>query len=291
MRSSFVTLARALLLGIAVVHPAASATDPDLALKLLNHRHASAAAAPDAMFLRELVDADFRLTSAGGAWMGRDEYLARAGAAHALAGVSYSDVAIRRIGSVAVVIGLFEGVDADDRAVRLRYTDVYRHDGSRWTLVSAQNTPLRDGVTSAITRGVAPAAPSWRGTDPEGDDLAVLRRLNENYVRAFRDADVAWYDAHLAPDYVVVNPDGSLHDRAEALVQFAKPVFAERIRDFPVDEVTIRRFGDIALIHAQNAFELKDGRRGINRYTDIWQRIDGRWRCIAAHITPFAAPQ
>ena len=30
------------------------------------------------------------------------------------------------------------------------------------------------------------------------DDIVVLTTLNEQYVQAFRDADVAWYDAHLA---------------------------------------------------------------------------------------------
>ena len=52
-----------------------------------------------------------------------------------------------------------------------------------------------------------------------------------------------------------------------------------------------RRFGDIALIHAENAYERKDRRRGVNRYTDIWRKqADGRWLCIAAHITTHKAP-
>ncbi len=59
---------------------------------------------------------------------------------------------------------------------------------------------------------------------------------------------------------------------------------------FPVDKVSIRRFADVALIHAENAYELKDGRRGISRYTDIWVKRDGRWLCVAAHITVHRAP-
>ena len=57
------------------------------------------------------------------------------------------------------------------------------------------------------------------------------------------------------------------------------------MKSFPVDKVTIRRFDDVALIHAENAYELKDGRKGVSRYTDIWHKQNGRWRCIAAHIT------
>jgi hypothetical protein len=78
-----------------------------------------------------------------------------------------------------------------------------------------------------------PAHETWQGRDPGGDDIAILRTLNENYVNAFREADVAWYDAHLAPDYVVVSGDGSFHDRAAALANFAKPSFATFMKSFP----------------------------------------------------------
>jgi ketosteroid isomerase-like protein len=77
--------------------------------------------------------------------------------------------------------------------------------------------------------------------------------------------------------------DSRGHDRAAALADFAQP--ATHIESFPVDKVSIRRFDDVALIHAENAYRLKDGRKGVNRYTDIWLKRGGQWRCIAAHIT------
>jgi ketosteroid isomerase-like protein len=171
-----------------------------------------------------------------------------------------------------------------------RYTDVYVWNGAAWRLVSVQNTPIKDAVAVRQQTGTTPAHAPWQGQDPAGDDLAVLRTLNENYVKAFREADVAWYDAHLAPDYAVASGDGSFHDRAAALTNFAKPSFAMHMKSFPVDNVNIRRFDDVALIHAENAYELKDGRKGVSRYTDIWHKQNGRWLCIAAHITVHKAP-
>lgn len=201
------------------------------------------------------------------------------------------DVAVRLFGPVALVHGVFESVGTESGPKRVRYTEVYAWSGARWLRVNAQRTPLRAGVEPRLQPGRAPAHAPWRGKDPVGDDLAVLRELNAQYVRAFREADVAWYDAHLAPDYVVVNGDGSFHDRARALAEFAEPVYATYLQSFPVDKVRIRLFGDIALIHAENAYERKDRRRGVNRYTDIWhKRADGRWQCIAAHITVHKAP-
>ena len=114
--------------------------------------------------------------------------------------------------------------------------------------------------------------------------------LNEQYVAAFRHADVAWYGAHLAPDYVVVYGDGSLHDRDAALADFAQPYFATHLKSFPVGLPHIRRHGDLAVVRAENDYRRKDGRRGINRYTDLWLERNGRWQCIAAHITVHKPP-
>ncbi len=156
--------------------------------------------------------------------------------------------------------------------------------------MSAQDTLLREGVALRLVEGQAPPCAAWQGQDPTGDDEAVLTALNERYVKSFRESDVAWYDAHLAPDYVVISSDGSYKDRAAALAHFALPTFAESMQSFPVGRVQVRQFGDMALIHASNVFELKDGRTGESRYTDIWHRQGGRWRCIAAHITAHKMP-
>lgn len=259
-------------------------------LRAINHRFIDSFRKPSPDFMSALTDHDFLLVGTRGDWLDRTAHLERMSAHSGLTGVSYDGVAIRRFGDVALIHGLFEGLDASGASMRVRYTDAYRHDGATWRLISAQNTPIQTGVPHEMIRGVAPATQPWIGNDPQGDDLAVLTELNENYVDAFRNSDVAWYDAHLAPDFIVIQPDGSLLDRAAALEAFARPVFKTRMRSFPVDQVRIRRFGDVALIHAQNAYELLDGRKGISRYTDIWVKHEGRWRCVAAHLTTHKPP-
>lgn len=110
---------------------------------------------------------------------------------------------------------------------------------------------------------------------------AQLRAVNHAHVQA-------WYDAHLASDYLVVFGDGSFHDKGSLLAAAAPPVTS--FESFPTTNVAIRRFGDVALIHAENPFARKDGRNGVNRYTDIWHKRDGRWVCIAAHVTRHKLP-
>lgn len=243
-------------------------------LPALHRRVVDAFAAGDAATLDAIVADDFRMLASG-----------PTGAPVA----AVSHLQVRRFGTTALVHALVE-TGAAGRLQALRRTDVFDHDGRCWRLVAVQLTPLRDGVPAALQRGVVPPYTPWSGADPHGDDETVLRRLNERYVQSFRESDVGWYDAHLAADYVVTNGDGSFVDRAGALAAFARPVFATQMRSFPVDRVNIRRFGELALIEAENAYELNDGRTGISRYTDIWHAAGGRWSCVAAHITVVKAP-
>jgi len=42
--------------------------------------------------------------------------------------------------------------------------------------------------------------------------------------------------------------------------------------------------GNFAIIHARTTYQTPAG-KSAGRYTDIWSRREGRWVCIAAHVT------
>jgi ketosteroid isomerase-like protein len=281
-------IAMILLLG-AVVSESASIPAPAPALaevqvRAINHRFVSAFLRPDDDFMDTLTGSDFLLTDVSGRWLGRADHLESMREPSQLDGVSYRDVEVRLFGTVALAHGVFEGSAPGGKTMRVRYLDVYSWDGAAWRLVNAQNTLIKEGVSTDLQRGPTTKYRSWSGRDPEGEDDDVLQKLNESYVQAFRDSNTAWYDKHLAREYVVVYPDGSYHDRNGALANFAQPLFATHMKSFSLDKVRIRRFGDVAVIHAENVAELKDGRKAASRYTDIWHKQGGRWLCIAAHI-------
>lgn len=113
-------------------------------------------------------------------------------------------------------------------------------------------------------------------------DLEVLQALNRNYVRSVQDADVGWFDANLAEDFLNSNPDGTLVDRAGFLAQIAKKSPVTNIRE---EDVRIVIRGDFAFIHARTTYTKPDGSPGAGRYTDIWWKRDARWLCVSAHVT------
>jgi ketosteroid isomerase-like protein len=261
-----------------------------LQLKALDPRCIGPAIDPRDDLREALLHDDFLHTAADGSWHGRAAYLQQGLGGEALPGGRLEAMQLRQFGPVALVHATWTLPDHRAAPSALRGTNVYLWNGRAWRLVSRQDTAVRAGVPLPLQQGPALQIDAWRGQDPTGDDEAVLTQLNASYVQAFREADVVWYDAHLAADYTVFSGDGTWNDRAAALAVFARPTFATSLASFPVDQVQVRRFADVALIHAENAYRLQDGRHGVNRYTDIWHRQAGRWRCVHAHITVHRAP-
>ena len=113
-------------------------------------------------------------------------------------------------------------------------------------------------------------------------DVDVLRDLNGHYIHSVVHSDVARFTEILADDFLCTNPDGSLVDKPQFLRQTALPV---SFTDFDVDDLRIRVLGDVAIIHGRTRFALKDGRRGRGQYTDVWEKRQGRWLAVSAHVT------
>jgi ketosteroid isomerase-like protein len=113
-------------------------------------------------------------------------------------------------------------------------------------------------------------------------DTETLWQLNQDYLAAFRNSDVRRFGELLAEDFLNSRPDGSLVDRAGFLAQVAQP---PRVSNLSADDVRIRVLGDFAIIHARMPYTRPDGQPAAGRYTDLWERRQGRWVCVAAHVT------
>lgn len=112
--------------------------------------------------------------------------------------------------------------------------------------------------------------------------LTELTDLNAKYVDSFLTADVDWYDAHLSDDFVCIDADGSVLAKAAFLRQAAA---GPDVAAYRLAQVKIRRFGDVALIHATGVFTRRDGSTGTSRYTDVYAKSGGAWLAVAAQIT------
>src|SRR6187200_387345 len=96
-------------------------------------------------------------------------------------------------------------------------------------------------------------------------DEATITALNRQYVDAFLAADVAWYDEHLADDFVCIESNGSVLDKSQFLRQTAA---GPGVRSYVLDDARVRLYGDVALVHGFGTFTRLDGTIGQSRYTE-----------------------
>jgi len=111
-----------------------------------------------------------------------------------------------------------------------------------------------------------------------------LAELNEGYIRAAQNADVAWYREHLSADYLCSTVDGAISNKDEFLQRIGRGAVGSGYASI---EPRIRILGDMALIHSGFGYTKPDGAAGRGRYTDIWLLRDGRWLCVSAHFNRF----
>ena len=116
---------------------------------------------------------------------------------------------------------------------------------------------------------------------------AEIRRLNEQYVAAALAGDVEWYRKILAPEFVCIDSDGSVLDKAAFLAMTAKE---PELATYHLDEVDVRFYGDVALVRATGSWVARNGTPGVSRYLDIYVRREGDWTVVSAQITRPAMP-
>jgi ketosteroid isomerase-like protein len=109
-----------------------------------------------------------------------------------------------------------------------------------------------------------------------------LKRLNQSYVDAFMHGDSKWYQENLAEDFVCVESDGSVVPRTKFLQQAAK---GPDVVEYRLEEVTIRVFGEAALVRATGRFTRGNGTTGRSRYVDVYRRIGEEWKVVYAQVT------
>ena len=111
------------------------------------------------------------------------------------------------------------------------------------------------------------------------EDLAILERLNLDYVEADQASDATRFSELLAEDFVVQTP-GVTRNREEFLEYIAGP---RPFKDLAVYDVKVRILGDVALIHGRSTYTmLADGAEQEALYTDAYQKREGTWVCVSA---------
>jgi hypothetical protein len=113
----------------------------------------------------------------------------------------------------------------------------------------------------------------------QADDLAILEQLNLDYIHSDETSDAKRFSEFLAEDFITQTP-GVTRNREEYLEYIAQP---RPIRDITLHEAKVRLLGDVALIHGRVTYTMvASGKEQEALYTDVYQKRDGAWLCVAA---------
>ena len=113
----------------------------------------------------------------------------------------------------------------------------------------------------------------------QAEDLAILEQLNLDYIHSDETSDAKRFSEFLSEDFITQTP-GVTRNRDEYLDYIAKP---RPIKDITLEDVKIRILSDVALIHGAVTYTMiAGGERQDALYTDIYQKREGTWLCVAA---------
>lgn len=123
----------------------------------------------------------------------------------------------------------------------------------------------------------------------DAQTLEVLGALNKRFIHNFVTNDVAAHDAILHPEFRAIYSAGNHIDRDSYLKHWATGFDPEVITYWDMRDQRINVYGDVALVGATNRWiRVRDGAEvvGMTCYTDTYVRVDDRWLCILAQLTP-----
>jgi ketosteroid isomerase-like protein len=113
-------------------------------------------------------------------------------------------------------------------------------------------------------------------------DQTILERMNQEYVAAFMNSNVEWYQEHLAEDFICIESNGVIVHKQKFLANNAK---GPDVADYKLEQVDVRVYGDAALVQATGLWTRRDGSKGMSRYIDVYVRHDCEWKTVSAQIT------
>ena len=115
-------------------------------------------------------------------------------------------------------------------------------------------------------------------------DPAALVHIEQVWLRAVEQHDMAALGSILADEFEEADFDGSLIDRRAMLASAAIPSTVH----FELSDLHARVYGNFAYVRGLGGIRSDDGKfHAKNRFTDIFVYRDGRWQCVAGHESHF----
>ena len=139
-------------------------------------------------------------------------------------------------------------------------------------------------VLAAPATVLAQTAPS-PAASASSPDVAMLEKLNAEWLNAYKSHDGAVLERILADDFEAIYPGGRVMKKADLIKAATNP--ARVVEVIAWEDLRIMVFGDTAVVRARSRMSGKTAEgafSGSNDYADIYVRRAGAWRAVSAHV-------
>jgi ketosteroid isomerase-like protein len=181
---------------------------------------------------------------------------------------------LRVVGETAVATGLIDWKETpkdnprgESNSGQERYTLVWERRGGRWLLLSEHISSIRrDRKTME----------------------AEVTKASQEYTEMIRRRAAAAIERVLTEEYVLTNETGQMRNKAQELERVKNSPY--KLESLTMSEQKVRVYnGNMAVETGKINYKSadKDGKSlaGIERYTTVWIRRDGRWQIVSDHLS------
>jgi ketosteroid isomerase-like protein len=120
------------------------------------------------------------------------------------------------------------------------------------------------------------------------DAKEELINLERDFERAVVANDAEAIGKFLADDWVIIDPDGNIIDKARFLSVIKSGALTHEVMES--DNMSVRTYGDSAVVTALTTTKGKFAGQEFStreRATDFFVKQGGRWQCVFSQLTKF----
>ena len=122
------------------------------------------------------------------------------------------------------------------------------------------------------------------------DARTELLKWEEDFAKAVVSNDADAIGKFLADDWVIIDPDRSIIDKARFLGVIKSGLLTHDLMES--DDVQVRLYGDCAVVTTLTRTKAKFAGQELTtqeRATDVFVKRAGRWQCVFSQLTKFKA--
>lgn len=120
----------------------------------------------------------------------------------------------------------------------------------------------------------------------KSDPATAVRAMELKWTDAYRARQVEVLSSLISDDYIITMEDGSVLSKVGFLSHTAAP--SEHVEAAEMQDLKIRMHGDTALVTGAYHEKGQSGGKPYDyhdRLTDVWMKIDGKWKLVASHYS------